>query len=191
MAPAPLFLNRDSKILDLIRRGDEEALVMLFRDHRRMVVDFVTRNSGSTDDADDLLQDAVIILWERVRNGNFEYASKLGTFLLGIVKNRWMRVLATRRREPPLRDDLDPPDAGTGIEEEIVREEERSLVHKALEQIDELCRTLLVLFYWEECTMEEIARRMGMANADTAKSRKYQCKKNLERQLRILMDRKS
>lgn len=187
MAPSPLFLTRDARILDLIRRGDEEALVMLFRDNRRMVIDFVIRNSGSPDDAEDLLQDALIVLWERVRSRRFEYAAKLSTFILGVVKNRWLRTLAARRRNPPLNEALDPPDEGLQVDEGMVQEERVLLVRKAMERIDGICRTLLTLFYWEELPMDEIARRMGFANADTAKSKKYQCKKHLERELKSLL----
>ncbi|MGB6649412.1 MAG: sigma-70 family RNA polymerase sigma factor, partial [Bacteroidota bacterium] len=49
--------------------------------------------------------------------------------------------------------------------------------------LGEPCRTLLLLFYWEERSMGEIAVELGFANADTAKSKKYQCKKALEKLL--------
>jgi len=57
-------------------------------------------------------------------------------------------------------------------------------VRDALDRLGEPCRTLLILFYWEEASMEEIASRLGFANAETAKSKKYQCKKALEQILR-------
>jgi DNA-directed RNA polymerase specialized sigma24 family protein len=39
------------------------------------------------------------------------------------------------------------------------------------------------LFYWDEYSLEEIAAAMGFANAETVKSKKYQCKKALEQYL--------
>lgn len=54
-------------------------------------------------------------------------------------------------------------------------------VAAALDRLGEPCRTLLLLYYWEERSMEEIAAQLKFANADTAKSKKYQCKKALER----------
>jgi DNA-directed RNA polymerase specialized sigma24 family protein len=50
-----------------------------------------------------------------------------------------------------------------------------------MEQIGNPCRDILLLYYWEEQSMEEIALKLGFANADTVKSKKYQCKKMLER----------
>ncbi len=77
MKPSLLFLNHDARILDLIRRGDEEALVMLYESNRRPVTAFVTRNTGTYDDAEDILQEALMVLWERVRAVRFEHTAKL------------------------------------------------------------------------------------------------------------------
>lgn len=180
MAPPPFFLNRDARILDLIRNGDEEALVMLFHDSRVIVTDFVIRNNGSTEDAEDVLQEALVILWERVRSGRFEHASKLTTFVFGVARNLWLRILAGRKREPLRAPENDPVDPDDSLEESYLREEEAELIRKAMDKIDATCRRLLVLFYWEDRSMEEIARIMGFANSATAKSKKYQCKKYLE-----------
>src|SRR5512136_746931 len=111
MARSLLFLNPDSRILDLIRKGDEGALVDLYRSSRRPVSAFVTRNSGSSDDAEDVLQEALVVLWERVRAGRFEYTAQLGTFVFATARNIWLRRLARKRRERPgIPDGIDIPD---------------------------------------------------------------------------------
>lgn len=55
------FLNDDSKLLDALRNNDEEALVDLFRRNRRPITSLVTRNQGSEDDAEDVLQEAIVV----------------------------------------------------------------------------------------------------------------------------------
>jgi RNA polymerase sigma factor (sigma-70 family) len=180
-----LFFNEDVRILDMIRKGDERALVKLYEMNRAMVRTFITRNNGTHDDSEDMLQEALIILWERVRKGNFEYASKLSTFVFATVKHIWLRRLARARREVPA--DLhsnDTPDPTLSVLEVMIENEEAEQVQQSMARIGEPCRELLLLFYWEECSMEEIAKRMGFANADTVKSKKYQCKKALEQILK-------
>lgn len=182
------FLNNDSKLLDAIRKGNEEALVELFRQNRRPVTSLVTRNRGSEDDAEDVLQEAMVVLWERVRSGSFEYQAKLSTFIYATAKNIWFRRLARHRRELPATEetfDVATDDASPLVE---LEENERALaVQKAMEQIGNPCRDLLLLFYWEERSMEEIAMKLGFANADTVKSKKYQCKKSLEHLVRNML----
>lgn len=182
MAARLFFLTPDAAILDLIRNGDEEGLVMLYAANERMVRAFVTNNSGTPDDAEDLLQEAVIILWERMRAGTFEPNAKLSTFIYATVRNLWRARLRGMKREMPSdlagRDDASdepsPADALAGSDM-------AAAVAAALDRLGEPCRTLLLLYYWEERSMEEIAAQLKFANADTAKSKKYQCKKALER----------
>ena len=54
------FLNDDAKILDLMKNGDDDALVMIYQQNRKAIVSLVIKNNGSSDDAEDVLQDSVI-----------------------------------------------------------------------------------------------------------------------------------
>jgi RNA polymerase sigma factor (sigma-70 family) len=175
------FPSTDARILDMLRHGDEEALVMLYRSNQKPVTAFVLRNSGTEDDAKDMLQEALVVLWERVRSGRFKYEAKLDTFVFATVKNMWMRRLFRKRHEVSANQSGDerPDDALSALEEMITREESR-MIQDALDELGEPCRKLLLLFYWEELPMDEIAASLGFANAETAKSKKYQCKKALQ-----------
>ena len=190
MAARLLFLNDDARILDMIRKGDEKALILLYESNRKMVSAFVARNNGTHDDYEDLLQEALVILWERVRAGRFEHTAKLSTFLFGTVRNIWLRRLARARREIPT--DLqgeEQRDLSLSALDTLIENEETCAVRDALERIGEQCKKLLLLFYWEECSMDEIAKKLGFANAETVKSKKYQCKKSLEQILKKATDR--
>lgn len=185
MASPLLYFDRDARLLDRLRKGDEEVLVEFYEENRAVITAHVLRNSGSQEDADDMLQEAVVILWERVRSGRYEHTAKTSTFLYAVVRNLWSRRLARKRRE--LTGDTDPDDLadpGGSPLESLMETEQAGEVQQALSRIGEPCRTLLLLFYWEERSMEEIATRLGFANADTAKAKKYQCKKALERALK-------
>jgi RNA polymerase sigma factor (sigma-70 family) len=176
-----LFMDDDARILDGIRTGDESALVKLYRTNRKSITAFLLRNNGTADDAEDMLQEALVILWERVRAGRHEYGARLSTFLFATVRNLWLRRLARKRREGPATHPEDNfADGSLSTLDQMIDDERTEAVRSALEALGEPCRTLLLLFYWEELSMEDIARRLGFANAATAKSKKYQCKKSLK-----------
>jgi RNA polymerase sigma factor (sigma-70 family) len=182
MSASLIFLNSDSRILEQIRNGDEQALVTLFEKNRTPVTAFVVRNSGTRDDAEDLLQEAVIVLWERVRSGRFHYSSALSTFIIATARNKWLRLLARKRKELPMMPDGNEFASEDVSSLDIVIEEEEALkLREALEKLGDPCKTILLLYYYDQCSMQEIAQRMGFANADTVKSKKYQCKKALEK----------
>ncbi|MDP1676694.1 MAG: sigma-70 family RNA polymerase sigma factor [Bacteroidota bacterium] len=185
MKPPIFFLNDDAKILDLMKKGDDDALVMIYQQNRKAIVSLVLKNNGSNDDAEDVIQDSVIILWERVRSGRFEYTAKLSTFLFAIAKNVWSRKRVRRQRETPTKMESDFLESGDASQLELMVESERSqTVASALEKLGDPCKTLLLLYYWEEKSQEDIAAQMGFANAATVKSKKYTCKKMLEKILK-------
>ena len=181
------FLNEDARILDQIGKGDEEALVKLYKENERQVSAFITRNNGSQDDADDMLQEALVVLWERVRAGRYEHTAKINTFIFAVVKNMWLRRLARTQREVTTDMANDPtPSDDTSVLEKLIETEEAGQVAAALTSLGDPCRKLLLLYYWEELAMDKIAIEMGFANANTVKSKKYQCKKALEKLLKGL-----
>ncbi len=182
----------EEAILDMLNRGDDEGLVLLYRHCRGAVTSYVLRNSGTPDDADDMLQEALIALWERVRAGRYTREAKLETFIVAVVKNIWHRRLLRKRREPVQTTDPDSmPDGEPGVLEELLHDEQAAAVQRALESMGEPCRTLLLLYYYDELAMEEIAKRMGFANAATAKSKKYQCKKQLQQRVGVIEEAKT
>ncbi|MFA6469829.1 MAG: sigma-70 family RNA polymerase sigma factor [Bacteroidota bacterium] len=187
MKPTLFFLNDDAKILNMMKEGDDEALVILFRRNTNAITSYVLRNNGSEEDADDVLQDSVIILWERVRSGRFEQTAKLSTYLYAVAKNVWSRKRMRKMREPAMEfeNDLFSSDEQSQLDAMIETERSQSIA-AAIEKLGDPCRTLLTLYYWEELPQEEIAQKMGFANAATVKSKKYSCKKMLEKILKDL-----
>jgi RNA polymerase sigma factor (sigma-70 family) len=147
-------------------------------------MNYALRNNGTADDAQDLLQESLVVLWERVRAGKFEHKARLSTFIYATAKNIWSQRL--RKKEREVASSLDPEgdqDFSPSVLETMIETERARSVREALDRIGEQCRKLLLLFYWEELSMEEIARKLGFANADTVKAKKYQCKKALEKVL--------
>jgi len=176
------FFNEESKLLNALRNGDDHALVDLFHQNRRSIASLIIRNHGTEDDVEDVLQESLIILWERIHHGSFEYQAKLSTFIYATAKNIWFRRLSRHRREISITDDtFEVADKGATPLEELEENERVLAIQQAMEQIGNPCHDLLLLYYWKEMSMEEIARTLGFANADTVKSKKYQCKKVLER----------
>lgn len=49
-----------------------------------------------------------------------------------------------------------------------------------VQQMQEPCNTVLTLYYWEQRTMEEIARKMNYSGAQVAKNRKLICMRKLK-----------
>jgi RNA polymerase sigma factor (sigma-70 family) len=164
----------DFEIVELIKKGDEQALEHLYRKHYRMMARLITRNRGSEDDAKDVFQDALIILWEKVRLGKFELSSKLSTYLYSVCQNLWHKELNRKQRHVSQEHDV-------AEVQDNDRQERIAIVNKCLQQLKPDCRQILMYYYFDQLPMTEIAEKMEFANADSAKTKKYKCKQELDK----------
>jgi RNA polymerase sigma factor (sigma-70 family) len=185
-----VLYKSDRAIIERIAQGDDAELSGLYHSNLKMVVRYITANNGTQGDAEEQLQDALVILWEKIRFGDFILNSKLSTYLYAVVKNRWRKELTRRKRFINLDSTSETRDSDPLISETLQETDMTALVKNCIEQLSPVCREILKLFYYENRTMKEISTLVGLANEKTAKSKKYQCKKELEFLMRSSLDEK-
>src|SRR5688500_12714660 len=94
----------DDTLVTEIRKGNKEALVHLYEGNYASIKSYILKNSGSTDDVEDVLQDAVIAVWQKVARPDFELTAKLSTFLFAIARNIWLKALNKAKRTELMED---------------------------------------------------------------------------------------
>jgi RNA polymerase sigma factor (sigma-70 family) len=169
--------GKDQQWLERLQSGDQEVLVLLYKNNHNMIRSYVLKNQGRNEDAEDLLQDALIVLWQKVQQGNFVLSSKLSTYIMAVCKNLWLKRLGKQQRLEG-EDKILPHLHVTADNFSEISDFKH--LQKAMDEIGETCKKLLMMFYFDGNDMEQIARKMQFANADTAKAKKYQCFKKLE-----------
>ncbi|GAB3547474.1 RNA polymerase sigma factor [Spirosoma fluminis] len=177
----------DSELLAGLADGSDDALTQLYRRYFPMVLHFVTSNSGSEDDAKDIYQEALVVLYEKVKSGSLELHCQLKTYLYSVGRRLWLKQLAQRSRFM-VRDiefSAENEDAIRQIDDDLIDHEERNrqfeLMADSLDRLGEPCRTLLDDFYIQHLSMQEITEKFGYTNADNAKTQKYKCLMRLKR----------
>lgn len=163
----------DAEILVGLRKGDESVLQKLYKQHYRMMVKMILKNNGTEEEAKDIYQEALIVLWQKVHDQNFVLTSKISTYLYSVCLNLWRKELERKKRHS--HEEKDSP-----VEPVIDRQERIRIIHQCLEQLGDTCRSILMYYYFDKMSMVEIAEKMGFANSDTAKTKKYKCKKELD-----------
>lgn len=177
----------DRAVIERIRRNDRRVLGELFVDYEKLIVNHIRANGGNLDDAQDILQETIIVLWQNVISGKFELTSKISTYLVAVAKNKWLVELRRRKRLVDDNPVQQMTDGNPSLLEQMVDDEHLERVRQALDQIQPICKQILLLFYFEERSMEEIAKMMNFSNMNVAKSKKYQCKKALQEVISQLM----
>jgi len=172
----------DSEIILGILNDSKEILNRLYTTHFPMVLQLVLNNNGNEDDAKDIFQEAVIVLYNKVKTGNFELNSKLKTFIYSVCRRLWLKRLNAQSKT--VRNIEDFSDI-IPVEEDLERHEEKDrqfvLMESALIQLGEPCKTIIEDYYMQSKSMQEICEKFGYTNADNAKTQKYKCLQRLKK----------
>lgn len=164
---------KDSEVLAKISEGDESALDFLYKKYYRMMIKLVITNSGTEDEARDIYQDALIVFWEKAKSGKLVLTSKISTFIYSICLNLWRKELERKsRHSSEEKDDVEFI--------EVEKEERIRIIRNCINELGETCKRILMYYYFDGLSMSDIANKLGYANTDTAKTKKYKCKKRLD-----------
>ena len=168
--------SNEKALLQGLARSDKKAIEIIYRENYNMVQSLIINNSGSTDDAKDIFQEAMIVLYEKVRSGTFELNCLIKTYVYSVSRRLWLKRLQQMNRYVPAIENLQD----TVPVEEDVEENERinsefQAMEKAIGSLGEPCKSLLEAYYLEKKSMQEIALFFGYTNAENAKNQKYKC----------------
>ncbi|HEV8283744.1 MAG TPA: sigma-70 family RNA polymerase sigma factor [Chitinophagaceae bacterium] len=174
--------SNEKALLQGLACSDKKAIETIYRENYNMVQSLIINNSGSADDAKDIFQEAMIVLYERVRSGTFELNCLIKTYVYSVSRRLWLKRLQQMNRYAPTLESIHDT---VPVEEEIEENErinnEFATMDKAISSLGEPCKSLLEAYYLEKKNMQEIALSFGYTNADNAKNQKYKCLMRLKK----------
>ena len=177
----------DVKIIELIRTGKGDSALNALYKHFPMMRKMIRSKGGNPADAEDIFQEALIILVRKVRTTDFKLTAQLSTYLFSVCRLLWKDELKKRKIHVTYDGELELADA-VELELTAAMEEESRirLAEKALDDLKERCRELLLLFYEGRLRLKEIAVKMGYRSENTAKNQKYKCLEAAKNRLKEL-----
>jgi len=172
----------DELIVEEIRKKNDVALKELYKSHYPMIVHLVCSNNGTEQEAKDIYQEAIIAFYERVQQPAFMLTCKVKTYIYAVCRRLWLKRLAEKKR---FGSSIDEGDTFFGLDNEMeaiaIKEERFKKMQSALMQLGQPCRNLIVDFYINDLSMEEISMKFNYTNADNAKNQKYKCLQRLKK----------
>lgn len=174
----------DQEIVNVLKtndlKGGTNALKILYKNNYYMVEDYILKNSGTRDDAKDIFQESVIVLYKNIKKESFELNGKISTYLYSITRNLWLKKLRDSKISTTSIDGykdsfVQNSNAITAIE----YSESQKLIGGMLQKASEKCKNLLKAFYYEKHSMKTIAATQGYSSEQVAKNQKVRCLKKL------------
>lgn len=166
----------EKALLKGLAQNDRKSIETIYKLFYNMVQSLIINNNGSADDARDIFQETVIVLYEKAKTGTFELNCQLKTYVYSVSRRLWLKKLQQQQKYLPTVNGLEET---VPVEEELESHSqlnaEFQIMEKALLHLGEPCRSLIEAFYLQKKNMTDIAGHFGYTNADNAKNQKYKC----------------
>ncbi len=195
---AKLSTLDDSALIDELSRSTK-VLGVLYKKHLAYCLKFMQKQCNGQDYDDtikDIYQDAVIVLYEKVKGGNFTLTSSIQTYLNSICRyqllNRFKEEGKITNFQPAT--DFDNEDEPHKYRQDIndwlpktendINGDRVQAIMKGLEIIKSykgICYELLSMVYYHNKTMKQLVEYFPeLSHEDSAKSKNYKCKEKLK-----------
>lgn len=177
-------LNNEYDLLQRIKNGNSDAFKFLYKKMYPVIANYIRLNGGSEDEARDVFQDAVVVLYQKLQDESFSLTCKIQTFLYSVSRNLWLNEIRSKSWFSPENEITDDKAEVTEIEaddEDLQIRKSMAQLNQSLNHLGEPCASLIRMFYIENLSMNEIAGKMSYTNADNAKNQKYKCLQRLKK----------
>ena len=168
--------NQEQELLQGLATNDRKAIETIYRENFGLIQSLIVKNNGYPDDARDIFQEAMIVLYEKSRLESFQLTCQIKTYLYSVCRRLWLKRLQQLQKFNPA---IEMKEEIVAVEEELEMHEKKNadflLMEEAMGKIGEPCKSLLEAYYIQKKTMPEIADHFGYTNADNAKTQTYKC----------------
>jgi len=155
-----LTLVEDGVLAARAADGDERAFAVLVRRHSGYLIGFATRLLGSRADADDCVQEALIVAWRRLPE--LREPARVRSWLSTIVARKATDRLRSARPLTPI-EDAEPEALQPTPDESAVASSQLDTLRRVLDDLPVEQRTVWLLREVSGYGYDEIARELGVS----------------------------
>lgn len=173
----------DAILLELLKKEEDISFKMLYRLSFPSISNFIRLNSGSKEDAEDVFQETVVVLLEKLRTAEFKLSASLKTYLFAVAKNIWFKRLRAKKTSlvySIMENELITECFDIEIYPEQTDEQK---MESYLQNITTHCRWIIKSLFYLQHPIETLMETMGWKNKHTANNQKYKCVQMIRKEM--------
>lgn len=171
----------DEELVVRLKHGDTSAFDGLYEQHKNDALRIACLITGSRADGEDVVQETFIQCFRMI--GQLQDPARFRPWLFRLLTREAWKCCRKRGREQPVAELYEQGEpAGESALSAVLQSEQSRQVWQALSGLDEKHRTAVVLYYFDEMPIRDIARVMGCMEG-TVKSRLHTARRSLRQVL--------
>lgn len=171
-------LVSDNSLLNMLKKGDNAAFALLYDHCFSSIRTHVVNNSGTAEDAEDIFQESILVLYRKIQSDSFVLSSPIAAYLFSVARNIWLNRLRMNRNlkfQPIQSLGIEPV-----LSEDVLEPEDQ--LERWIQKITDHCQWILTSFYYMKMPLEILMEKTGWKNKHTASNQKYKCIQMLKKE---------
>lgn len=160
-----------------IADNDLSILKKIYSESLPEVVKYVKRNSGTLDDAKDVFQEGILVIYKKVKEDKLVLTTEFHVFLFIVCKRIWLKKIKKKSNKEVTLEGLEEYGIEDNFEEQFIQTRKWKLFNEKFQLLAEECREVLKMFF-KGASGKDISDKMGYS-PEYAKRKKYKCKLSL------------
>jgi RNA polymerase sigma factor (sigma-70 family) len=163
----------------------DRAIKYMYREYFDMLKIYTCHNSGNEEDAQDVFQEVLVAFIDMVQKDKFRGESSIKTFLYTVNRNIWLNELKKRGKAEKRNMVFENEKDSTllDVSHVITQNENRKQILYIVDELGEICKKILLAFYYENLSMKEILEQVNYETEQALRNKKSKCLKQLEQLL--------
>lgn len=167
----------EQKIIELVQQGNTQAFSHLVEKYQDIVFSIALKVLKNRDDAQEMAQESFIKAFRSIHS--FQGKAKFSTWLYSITYNTC--ITHTRKKKPVTTQIESIPvseEETMDASDDLTGEEKSRYLEAAMKMLPEEDYTLIILYYYEDQSIEEICQITGLTESN-AKVKLFRARKKL------------
>ncbi|WP_339887408.1 sigma-70 family RNA polymerase sigma factor [uncultured Flavobacterium sp.] len=170
---ASKILHHDQVYIDGLLNNNSSIVESIYKKFAPKVTYYIKMNSGSSDEAQDVIQEVLITIYNQAKTKGLELTCPFDAYFFLLCKRKWLNELKkSSNKEVTIKDEnvsIDKDVEKLAIETET-EDEKQSLFDEMFQKLGEKCQEVLKLSFVTK-TMEEVASKMNVTYAYVRKKK--------------------
>lgn len=170
----------DKEYIEGLINEDRRVIQAIYQNFSGRISNYIMQKGGSSEDAKDIFQDALLIIIDKMQNSDFQLTSSFYTYIFSVNKYLWFNKSKGKSRKSVLLPDDNTLKGDNNIERELLNKEKDTIFQDNFKKLGEFCQQLLTMFFEKKDTVM-IAKLLKLTNAHAVRTRKYRCQESLKK----------
>lgn len=178
--------NIDQQLLTGLANNDSRVVETIYSRVRPMTQRFILRNSGGSHDVEDIIQEVLVIMYQKAKVGQLElHNTSLTTYYYSVMRNIWLNHIRDKKKREHVTNEMPPVfTVGAPVQPDTDRERFYMFVQKHLRSLDSKCKFLLTQRANETPYSEIVLEHTEFKNEGQARVLLLRCRERLLKMMR-------